>query len=290
MFKIGEFSRLGQVSVRMLRHYDQLGLLKPSQTDKFTSYRYYTLDQLARLHRIIALKELGIPLEEIARLLGKDGGADTALSTERLRGMLTLRQAEIAQELRHKQRQFAEVEARLQQLEQAGQPSPYEIILKSVPAQPVASFRQTVPHVSEMGYYCEAMFRGLYAAMHSQGLTPLPPETTLYHLDEYRETDLEVEVALGVSPRVLREPPPAGGLSVRELPASDLTAALIFEGPYHEMTPAILALLKYAGLHRHVPAGPLRELHLSGPAHDAEGVEQANPITELQLPIQPLTA
>jgi len=72
MFKIGEFSKLGQVSTRMLRHYDQLGLLRPSQTDKFTSYRYYTIDQLARLNRIIALKELGFSLEQVAQLLDKE--------------------------------------------------------------------------------------------------------------------------------------------------------------------------------------------------------------------------
>lgn len=282
MFKIGEFSKLGQVSVRMLRHYDQLGLLKPSQTDKFTSYRYYTIDQLARLHRIIALKELGIPLEEIARLLGKSG----QLSTERLRGMLALRQAAIAQELREKQTQFVEVEARLEQIEQEGQPSPYEIVIKSVPAQPVASVRQTVPHVSEMGYYCETMFRELYSALARHTITPVQPEITVYHAEEYRDTDLDVEATLGVQPNTLRQPPPDDGLIFRELPAADLTAALIYEGPLREMTPAVLALLKYVGTHRHVPAGPLRELHLSGPAHDADGVEQANPVTELQLPIQ----
>lgn len=282
MFKIGEFSRLGQVSVRMLRHYDQLGLLNPSQTDKFTGYRYYTLDQLSRLHRIIALKELGISLEEIARLLGKSG----ELSAERLRGMLALRQAEISQELREKQAQLVAVEARLQQIEQEGQPSPYEIVIKSVPAQAVASMRQTVPHISQMGYYCETMFRELYAALAQHAVTPIQPEISLYHLDEYRETDLEVETALGIQPKILRQPPADDRLTFHELPACELAAALIFEGPYHEMTPAILALLKYVGTHQHMPAGPLRELHLSGPAHDAEGNDQANPITELQLPIR----
>lgn len=286
MFKIGEFSRLGQVSVRTLRHYDQLGLLKPSRTDKFTGYRYYTIEQLSRLHRIIALKELGIPLEEIARLLGASG----QLSAERLRGMLALRKAEIAQELSRQQRQFLEVEARLQQIEHEGQPSPYEVVIKAVPAQPVASLRQTAPHVNEMGYYCRTMFRELYAALARLGLTPLQPEITLNHLDEYRETDLDVETALGVPPKTLRQPPADEALTFRELPASDLTAALIFEGPFQEMTPAILALLKHVGTHGHVPAGPLRELHLSGPAHDAGGVEQARPVIELQLPIQRVEA
>ncbi|MGQ0603569.1 MAG: MerR family transcriptional regulator [Anaerolineales bacterium] len=282
MFKIGEFSRLGQVSIRMLRHYDQLGLLKPSQTDKFTSYRYYTIDQLSRLHRIIALKELGIPLEEIARLLGKSG----QLSTEQLRGMLTLRQVEIAQELRTKQTQLVEVEARLQQIEHEGQPSPYEVVIKSVPAQPVASTRQTVPHISEMGYYCEMMFRELYGVLARNNVTPLQPEITIYHLDEYRETDLDVEATLGVQSKLLRQPPTDDGLTFRELPPSDLTAALIYEGPFRDMTPAVLALLKHVGTHRHIPAGPLRELHLSGPAHDAQGNDHPSPVVELQIPIR----
>lgn len=63
MFKIGEFSRLSRVSVRMLRHYDQLGLLTPSQTDSFTGYRYYSANQLPRLNRILALRDLGFSLE-----------------------------------------------------------------------------------------------------------------------------------------------------------------------------------------------------------------------------------
>jgi DNA-binding transcriptional MerR regulator len=284
MFKIGEFSKLGQVSARMLRHYDQLGLLKPGQTDKFTGYRYYTIDQLARLHRIIALKELGISLEEIARLLGKDGN----LSTERLRGMLALRQAELARELKDKQTQLTEVEARLRQIEEEGQPSPYEIVIKSVPAQTVASVRAVCPTTSAMGFYCQSLYARLYQGLRQSGLTPQQPEITLYHNDEYTETDLDVETALPVSPKYLQQPPRSEIFTVRELPVSDLTAALIYEGPFDGMTSAILALLAYAGAHRHLPAGPLRELHLSGPAHDEAGVEQESPVIELQLPIQRL--
>ena len=65
MFKIGEFSKLSRVSVKALRHYDDMGLLRPAQVDRFTSYRYYALEQLPRLHRILGLKELGFSLEQI---------------------------------------------------------------------------------------------------------------------------------------------------------------------------------------------------------------------------------
>jgi DNA-binding transcriptional MerR regulator len=87
MFKIGEFSRLSRVSVRMLRHYDQLGLLKPSRTDNFTNYRYYSADQLPRLNRILALRDLGFSLEQIGNML------DEELSAEQLMGMLNLKRA-----------------------------------------------------------------------------------------------------------------------------------------------------------------------------------------------------
>ena len=63
MFRIGDFSKLGWVSTPLLRYYDQLNLLKPSQTDKWTGYRYNAMEQLTRLRRIIALKELGLSLD-----------------------------------------------------------------------------------------------------------------------------------------------------------------------------------------------------------------------------------
>jgi DNA-binding transcriptional MerR regulator/effector-binding domain-containing protein len=282
MFKIGEFSKLGQVSTRRLRHYDQLGLLKPSQTDKFTGYRYYTIDQLARLHRIIALKELGLPLEQIAGLLKKEN----ELSPETLRGMLTLRRAELEQHLRETQSQLVEVEARLHHLEQAGQPSPYEIVIKAVPAQTVASVRATVPTLAEMGYYCEALYTQLYTGLKQQGLTPLQPEVTLYHSDEFIETDVEVETAVPVAPHYLKQRFPTDMFRVQELPAADLAAALIYEGPIREITPAIFALLAHIGTHRHIPAGPLREVHLSGPVHPLAGSEPDSLVIELQIAIQ----
>lgn len=147
MFKIGDFSKLGQVSVRMLRHYDKLGLLTPSHTDRWTGYRYYTIDQLSRLNRIVALNDLGLTLQQISELLQDDN----SVSVDRLRGMLTMRKAQIAQELAEKQMQLTGVEARLRQIEQAGQPSPYESVLRpkssiSVRCHPIPTGRASFRH------------------------------------------------------------------------------------------------------------------------------------------------
>ncbi len=81
MIKIGEFSRLAHVPVPTLRYYDQMGLLKPVEVDKFTGYRYYTVSQLPRLNRILSLKGLGFSLEQIGMALA-DG-----LTPEQMRGM-----------------------------------------------------------------------------------------------------------------------------------------------------------------------------------------------------------
>ncbi len=69
MLKIGEFSKLSRVSVRMLRHYDEIGLLKPAEIDRFTDYRYYSEEQLPTVCRITALKDMGFSLAEIVRIL-----------------------------------------------------------------------------------------------------------------------------------------------------------------------------------------------------------------------------
>src|SRR5262245_66460597 len=107
MIKIGEFSKLVQVPVATLRYYDQVGLLKPVEVDRFTGYRYYSASQLPRLHRILALKGLGFSLEQIGAVL------DEGLTPEQIRGVLRLRHAQISQELIDMHSQHREVEVRL---------------------------------------------------------------------------------------------------------------------------------------------------------------------------------
>ncbi|MCB0037377.1 MAG: MerR family transcriptional regulator [Anaerolineales bacterium] len=283
MFKIGDFSKLGQVSTRMLRHYDKLGLLQPSHTDEWTSYRYYTSDQLPRLNRIIALKELGFTLEQVATLIDNTA----ALSIDKMRGMLAMRQAEIEQELADKKLQLKRVEARLLQIEQEGQPTPYEIVVKHLPAQPIASVRQIVPSIKEMGYYCQTMYAQLYQSLRTTAITPLQPEITLYHNDEYVEGDLDVETAVAIQPKHLTHSSPNDNITLREIPEEALAACLYYEGPFPELEGAVFALLNWIGVQNHIIAGPMRELHLSGPAHPNGKKVVDSAVIELQLPIQP---
>src|SRR5688572_26225804 len=105
MLKIGDFSRLGLVSIDTLRHYDNLGLLKPADVDPSTGYRYYAYQQLGRLHRILALKDMGLSLEQIAPML------EGEISAEELNGMLKLKRAEIQENIDTESERLARVEA-----------------------------------------------------------------------------------------------------------------------------------------------------------------------------------
>ena len=69
MFKIGEFSKLSRISIRMLRHYDEIGLLVPEHTDPWTGYRQYAAFQLMIANRITALRHMGFSLADTAALL-----------------------------------------------------------------------------------------------------------------------------------------------------------------------------------------------------------------------------
>ena len=114
MLKIGEFAKKAQVTVKTLRHYDKLGLLKPAWIDRFTGYRYYAQEQMPRLNRIMALKDLGFTLEQAGRILQNE------LTVDELRGMLRLKCAELEQRIEEEQARLIRVEARLHQIEHEG--------------------------------------------------------------------------------------------------------------------------------------------------------------------------
>src|SRR5580700_5656530 len=114
MFTIGDFARYGRVSVRMLRHYDATGLLRPARVDPASGYRSYAAGQLARLNRIIALKDLGFTLDQVRTLL------DQEVSTEQMRGMLVLRRAELRSQIAADTQRLGQVEARLRVIEEEG--------------------------------------------------------------------------------------------------------------------------------------------------------------------------
>lgn len=270
MFKIGEFSKLSQVPVKTLRYYNEIGLLKPAEVDRFTSYRYYSADHLPRLNRILALKDLGLSLEQIARLL------NNGLSPAQLRGMLRLKQAELQQRVQEEQARLARVEARLRQIEQEGKMPTYEVVLKKVLAMTVASVRDIIPtYSSQDGLWQEL---GAYLARHKS--TPLSPCFTMYHDTEYKEVDVDTEVCEHVQGPLLDE----GRVKVHQLPAVTV-ASVIHQGPYDGLGAAYDALAAWVEANGYRIVGPNREIYLQNVA-DHGITDPANLVTEVQFPVE----
>ena len=160
MLQIGEFSQLGQVTVRTLRHYAQLGLFTPAHVDSSSGYRYYHIDQLPELHRILALKDLGFPLEQVKGLL------DRGVSVDQLQEMMLDRQGVLEHELAENQRRLLQVEARLAMLRQEpDEIEGYEVLVKSTPEIHILGIREIVPNVDRVGEYCDLHFRSLKQAL-----------------------------------------------------------------------------------------------------------------------------
>ena len=137
MFSIGDFARSGRVSVRMLRHYDAIGLLRPASVDPLTGYRFYRVEQLTRLNRVVALKDLGFTLDQVAAIV------DDEIDVDELRGMLRLRRAELREQIAADTARLGRVEARLRVIER-GSAMSAEIEIKKVPAVRVAELSAPV--------------------------------------------------------------------------------------------------------------------------------------------------
>jgi DNA-binding transcriptional MerR regulator len=264
--KIGNFARIGQVTVQTLRHYDELGLLKPAVVEVPSGYRYYTIDQLPRLHRILALKDLGFSLEQVARLLEDD------LPFAELRGMLRMKQNELRTQVQDGLDRLERLEARLGLIEQENKPLNYEVILKRVEPLYVASVRRIIPSYWDEGPLWAELFNQLQHAEVTTG----NPCLTLYHSGE---PEIDAEVCAPLPPDIKS----AGGLSIRTLPAVETMASTIHQGSYAGLANAYTTLVKWIDANGYSLAGPDRAVYLRLPEEYFR--QDGNAVTEMQVPI-----
>jgi len=265
--KIGNFGRIGQVTVQTLRHYDEMGLLKPSEVDTLSGYRYYAVDQLPRLHRILALKDLGFSLEQIAHLLEDD------LPFAELRGMLKLKQNELRSQVQEQLDRLERLEARLNMIEQENQPLNYEVIIKRVEPLHIASVRRIIPSYWDEGPLWAELFNQLQQA----GVTIGSPCMTLYHAGE---PEIDAEACAPLPPDMES----ISGLSIRTLPAVETMASTIHQGSFTGLANAYTALVKWIDANGYSLAGPDRAIYLRLP-EAGNSRQDPNAITEMQVPI-----
>jgi predicted transcriptional regulator YdeE len=271
MFKIGDFSKLAQVSVKTLRHYGKLGLLKPAWIDRFNGYRYYTADQLPRLNRILTLKDLGFSLEQIRQMLRED------LPAAELRGMMRMKQAEMEQQIRAEQARLERVARRLQQIEQEGSMPAYEVVLKHILPQRVAGVRDIVPDIQRL----PQLFVELDQYLHNQnvGLEPGSAPLAVYYDAEYHEERIDVEAAAPLAQRISG----TRRVKIHELAGADSMACAIHIGQTERISDVYSVLLNWAENNGYRATGPNREVYLQVSKADT-GPDQ--PVTEVQIPVQ----
>lgn len=190
MLKIGEFSKLSRISVRMLRHYDEIGLLHPAETDPFSGYRYYSEAQLNDAARIKALRDIGFGLSDIGALLRSlDDEAQTAR-------YFAIRKKQLLAEA-------AETAYRLQLLDTAGKwlrkdklPMNYNVSIKTFPSYKAACLRTVLP-----SYEAEGMAWGiLMQETEPMALVPDDPClcSVVFYDSEYKESDVDIEIRKSV--------------------------------------------------------------------------------------------
>ncbi len=268
MFSIGDFARHGRVSVRMLRHYDALGLLRPARVDPATGYRSYTAGQLARLNRIVALKDLGFTLEQVATLLADE------VTVEQVRGMLALRRAELEAALAEGAARLAQVEARLRTIEAEGRPPAHDVVVKALPGLRVVELTGVAAGFAPeaIGPVVHPLCAELGRRLPQADVTPAGRLTCYYEQRAEDEVIVHAAVPASVGSGDLN------GLAVVDLPPTR-AATLVHRGAIDGVLPGWQAVVRWIDDHGCRSAGPQREVYLDCPE------DPAGWVTELQEPI-----
>jgi len=272
VFTIGTFSRLAQLSIRVLRHYDEIGLLKPAQTSSATGYRYYSARQLADVNRIVALKELGLGLEQVLKLVHENHSA------EAIAGMLKLEKVRAEQERDDAERRLRDLDQRLAELTDLGRLSDIDIVEKCVEATPFLAHRATV-----------ADFDAAYALMNEvvaccEIFEPRSPLIGVAHDAFFDTAQLDIELGYPIGKPESVELGGGRELRVRQLPAVARMLSVVYVGTQadgHRRTHNALAI--WLEQHRCAIAGPGREL-IHGSVRDP------NQTIEIQYPIEPVAS
>ena len=287
MLKIGEFSRLSQVTVKTLHHYDELGLIKPAHIDSITSYRFYTVEQLPRIHRIIALKELGLSLEQIGIMLNEE------LPTEQIRGMLKLKQGEIQQNVREARRQLALVEFRLRMIEAEVNFPDLDVVIKKLEPMRVLSFFVKTREAAGDGPHSmlnvakeikQAITDGMI--QHTGIVFDVFHGETVQPFESPELGDDQHEILLGVTDSqesVTLEG--IGTLTIRNKPGVETSATLMLSGKGGGRIQAVeqvTLLRRWAIAHGYTPRDLVWYLHHRGPLQTLDRTEF---VIEAQLPL-----
>ncbi len=277
MLRIGEFSKICQVSVKALRHWDAIGLLNPTVIDPVTSYRYYSINQVGDVNRVMALKAMGLGLAQISDMMQ----SPSSLTTDDIRAMLRLKQVELHQQITDAADMLMLIESRLKQIDNAGTLPDYEVVLKSAEARLVLAVREVVPDMERL----VALLAETHPYARQREGTNL---LAVFHDDAYELEQIDVEVAFPVESASVKPIPLANSrqMQVTQLPGIELLASTVHHGEWLSLSQAYIHLGGWIETNNYQIVGAGREIfhHI-----DWHGEQKAT-VTELQFPVVKRTA
>ncbi len=218
MYKIGDFSRLCQVSVKTLHHYDDVGLVRPAWVDQETGYRFYEAAQVAQVRRIRNLRALGFSLEEIAEVL------DDHATSRSLLDLLYAKRQELEQLARETDDRLTQLDAWLKQITQEETMPRLDAVVKKVDSQLVASKRERITRSNRLG----EMFADVEAHVARHGGQIVGPGTFINYDTEYEDGGSDMETFFAIATPI----PEAEDIRVYELPGVPAMASLIYQGAH----------------------------------------------------------
>ena len=223
MLKIGDFSKLSRISIRMLRHYDEIGLLVPQSTDSFTGYRYYSEDQLPVAGQINALKDMGFGLSAIGEILKSYD------NPQKLAEFLRVKQAEVKAEAEEAAHRLLLLETAIKRLRKDGTAMSYNVILKTLPERYAASVRQIIPAYDQEGMLWNILMK------ETAPLKIQPAENcyslAVFHDEGYKESDVDVEIQMSVNGSY----PNTQNVVFKMVPEIEVASAT-YQGSYEQLT------------------------------------------------------
>lgn len=194
--------------------------------------------------------------------------------------MLRLKRSEVQQQVSAEQARLARIEAWLDVITKEKTMSDYAVTIKTIEPMTVASRRTIIPHVNELGEAVPDLFADIAGHKNGQGddvsFNGYP--MTIYHDEELRETEIDVEAAMPVVG------PMADGtkVKVRQLPAVPEAASVVHKGDFSGLPQAYQAILRWVAANEYEVDGPGREVYLQ---HDRDG-DPADYVTEIQIPVR----
>ncbi len=271
MLSIGEFARHGGVSLRVLRHYDRIGLLRPEWVDPVSGYRWYAAAQLQQLNRVVALRDLGFGLERIQELTGDD------VAVADLRGMLVARRAELEDAVATESDRLARVEARLRALDAVGHPAA-DVIVRSLPATAVVELAGeaatfTPEDIRPVIRPLCARLGELVSAAH---IRPVGHLTAYYE----RRPPPGDQVGVHAAVPVVGDALVPAELTTARLPGAATAATIVHRGSMDDVLSTLAVLARWIDESGHEPHGVPRELYLE------TGPDESAWVTELQQPLR----